>query len=183
MIKFDDLSGITTEANGGGQKYLTLTIPQVGSATIAFSIAGGDIETDYFGSLADTGPFGSNSQARLQWYFDNIKGDNATYGGYVGGAEHVGVLNVNVQKSYSLDVTSVVDGWINNLATNHGFGVWAVSSSGTQGSPIDLASIENTSFFGPLLTSVPVPEPSSLLLGVLAVVGLIVRHRQFSSIH
>jgi hypothetical protein len=176
VIKFDDLAGIQTVANGGPQKFLTLETMQPGNGTFAFSVAGADIHNGYpTTSGSFNGPAGSGD-ARLQWYFDNIKGDDATFGGYAGGADHIGVLNVAGGPSvYSLDVTAVVDAWIDGTTPNHGFGVWAVSSSAAQGSDLDFASMENPitggGYFGPRLTSIAVPEPATVglvLVGMAA---------------
>lgn len=173
VIKFDDLTGIDTVADGGPNKYLTLEAPQTGAATIAFSVAGADIQNGYPSTSGSFNGPGGTATDRLQWYFDNVKGDDASYGGYAGGAQHIGVLDIIAEATYSLDVTSVVDAWIDGSVPNHGFGVWAVSSTGGEGNPVDFASLENLvvggSYNGPLLTSKPVPEPATW---ALALVGL-----------
>jgi hypothetical protein len=137
-------------------------------------VAGADVQNGYpTTSGSFNGPAGDGT-ARLQWYFDNIKGDDASYGGYAGGADHIGVLNVaGAPKTYSLDVTAVVDAWIDGTAPNYGFGVWAASTTAAQGADLDFASMENPltggGYFGPRLTSVAIPEPASI---GLALVGL-----------
>lgn len=183
VIKFDNLAGIETVANGGPSKYLTLETMQAGAGTYAFSVAGADVQNGYPSTSGSfNGPAGNDTQ-RLQWYFDNIKGDDATYGGYAGGADHIGVLNVAGSPSvYSLDVTAVVDAWIDGTVPNYGFGVWAVSTSAAQGSDLDFASMENPltggNYFGPRLTSVAVPEPATVGLVLLGLAGTsLVRRR------
>lgn len=176
VIKFDNLAGLQTVANGGPSKYLTLETMQAGCGLYAFSVAGTDIHNGYpTTSGSFNGPAGDGG-ARLQWYFDNIKGDDATYGGYAGGADHIGVLSVSGAPSvYSLDVTAVVDAWIDGTVPNYGFGVWAVSTTSTQGSDLDFASMENPltggSYFGPRLTSIAVPEPATVGLVLLGLAG------------
>lgn len=167
VVKFD-VSGLQTVANGGPQKYLTLDWIQPGQAEVAVSVAGADIETGYtFGPFF---PQDGNHDARLQWYFDNIKGDDAAYGGYAGGATHVGVINPRSPSPFSLDVTAVVDAWIDGSTPNYGFGLWAVSSAGGQGGTLDFASSEYAGgggFAGPRLTSQPIPEPATAALSLL----------------
>ncbi len=186
VIKFDNLAGIQTVANGGPSKYLTLETMQAGTGTFAFSVAGADVHNGYpTTSGSFNGPAGSGD-ARLQWYFDNIKGDDPAYGGYAGGADHIGVLNVaGSPTTYSLDVTSVVDAWIDGTVPNFGFGVWAVSTSAAQGSDLDFAASESPAlgnpYFGPRLTSVAVPEPATVglvLVGVAAGAGALSRKQR-----
>jgi hypothetical protein len=175
VIKFDNLAGIQTVANGGPSKFLTLETMQSGTGVFGVSVAGADFQTSYL-------PAGSGNP-KLQWYFDNIKGDDAAYGGYAGGADHVGVLNVAGSPSvYSLDVTAVVDAWIDGSVPNYGFGLWAESTSAAQGSDLDFASMENPivggGYFGPRLTSVAIPEPATIGLVLVGLVGaLVVRKR------
>lgn len=182
VIKFDDLTGIDTVANSGPNKYLTLETMQSGSAIVAFSVAGADVQNGYPSTSGSfNGPSGTSTE-RVQWYIDNIKGDDPTYGGYAGGADHIGVLNLGAQGTYSLDVTSVVDAWIDGSVPNHGFGVWAVNSSGGQGSPLDFASSENpllgNPFDGPILTSTSIPEPATASVFVIGMAAVsLVRRR------
>jgi PEP-CTERM motif len=184
VIKFDDLSGIETVANGGPSKYLALETMQSGSGTFAFSVAGADIQNGYpTTSGSFNGPTGTADE-RLQWYFDNIKGDDATFGGYAGGADHIGVLEVaGGPTTYSLDVTAVVDAWLDGTVPNYGFGVWAVSTSAAQGADLDFASMENPitggGYFGPRLTSIAVPEPASCAMLLVGIAGLAVRRSRF----
>ena len=177
VVKFD-VSGLDTLANGGPQKFLTLDWLQAGAAEVAVSVAQADIETSYtFGPFF---PQDGNEEARLQWYFDNIKGNDASYGGYAGGAPHVGVVALGGAGSYSLDVTAVVDAWIDGAAPNYGFGVWAVSSAGGMGAPQDFASSEYAgpgAFQGPRLNSQPVPEPATWTMAVVACGALAWRRR------
>jgi hypothetical protein len=165
VIKFDDLTGINTVADGGPNKYLTLETPQFGAATIGVSVAGDDVQNGYPSTSGSFNGPGGTADDRLQWYFDNIKGDDASFGGYAGGAQHIGVLDVYAKSTYSLDVTSVVDAWIEGSTPNYGFGLWAVASSGGDGNPVDFASMENpilgTAYHGPLLTSDAAPAPST----------------------
>jgi hypothetical protein len=145
---------------------------QAGSGTFALSVAGADIQNGYpTTSGSFNGPAGTADQ-RLEWYFDNIKGDDASYGGYAGGADHIGVLEVaGGPTTYSLDVTAVVDAWLDGTVPNYGFGVWAASTSAAQGADLDFASMENPitggGYFGPRLTSIAVPEPASVALVVM----------------
>jgi hypothetical protein len=176
VVKFDNLAGLQTVANGGPSKFLTLETMQSGSGVFGVSVAGADIHNGYpTTSGSFNGPNGT-ADARLQWYFDNIKGDNASYGGYAGGADHLGVLNVaGMPATYSLDVTAVVDAWLDGSVPNYGFGLWAASTTGAQGADLDFASLENPltggGYFGPRLTSNAIPEPASvglMLVGLAA---------------
>ncbi len=155
VIKFDDIEGLSTKAAGGGDKFLRLstdTFP--GPATVAASIARADIEADdasgYPSPLFSMNPFGTNLD-RLRWYMQNIKGDDPAFGGYAGGATHVGILEVDAPGTYQIDVTSAVDSWIDGSRPNFGFGLWGVAVSGGQGNTFDLASLENPSGGGPVL--------------------------------
>lgn len=186
VIKFDDLTGIDTVTNGGPSKFLTLETLASGNAVVAFSVAGDDVQNGY-PSTSGTGPGAFNGPGggaldRLQWYFDNIKGDDANYGGYAGSAEHIGVLNLGAQGTYSLDVTSIVDAWIDGSVANNGFGVWAPSTSGGQGSPLDFASLQNpvlgNPYYGPLLTSIAVPEPTSVAMALLSIAAMTLARRR-----
>lgn len=176
VIKFDDLAGVQTLANGGGQKFLTLTTFSSGSAVFGVSRAGEDILGDY-----PSGAFGGmtgSANERLAWYQDHIKGNDASYGGYAGGAEHIGVFEFSGAETLSLDVTATVDSWIDGTTNNYGFGLWAVSTSAGQGADYDLASIENTVHSNPILSSSAVPEPSSLgLLGLFGGLAFLRRRR------
>jgi hypothetical protein len=175
VLQFGNLTGIQTVANGGPSKYLKLwthTFP--GSSTIAVSVAKADINNDangYPGGFFYPGNPSGTDTARLQWYFNNIKGNDATYGGYAGGANHAGILNVTAAGMALLDVTAVVDAWIDGSVPNYGFGLWGVNVSGGQGNTFDFASMSNPSGLVPQLSS-SVPEPGSLVLGALSVIGL-----------
>ncbi|MBN1853463.1 MAG: hypothetical protein JW829_12090 [Pirellulales bacterium] len=174
VIQFDSLEGIETRANGGPNKYLTLTTtifkdysdPYV----IGVSVAMADIDSNTDGypiPIGQNPPFfpgnpTGESIDRLQWYFDNIKGDDDAYGGYAGGAIHVGILDVPEPGTYSLDVTTAVDGWIDGSIENYGFGLWGVSLPWPYsyypgpGDQIEFASIEHGTIPGPTLESLPV---------------------------
>ena len=179
VINFDDLTGITTKADGGGDKFLklsTLNVP--GASTIGVSAAQAPFASaaDGYPSPAVPGNPVGDETSRLTWYQSNIKGDDATLGGYAGGAKHLGVLEVSSMGDYFLDVTSTVDSWIDGTATNHGFGLWGVSVAGGQGNGFDFVSSDNATGGGPQLLSV-VPEPSSVVLAFLALgfIGLLRR--------
>lgn len=167
VIKFD-VSGLTTVANGGPEKHLWLDWIQDGPAEVAVSAAGADMETGYpFGGFIDDG----QGEARYQWYRDNIKGDDSAYGGYAGGATHLGVIDTNTAGTYSLDVTAAVDAWIDGSVPNYGFGLWAVNSGSAQGSTLDFASSEYAGaggFQGPRLALRTIPEPAAATLACLA---------------
>lgn len=158
-----DVSGLTA----AGDKYLTITSSSVpGPSTIAVSVAQADIMTDY---PWPGGP--TNAAARLQWYQDNIKGDNAAYGGYAGGAPHVGVIEVPTPGSYSIDVTDEVNSWISGTP-NYGFGLWGVSVGNVMlQETMQIATIENPNGLGPRLTSAPVPEPTNMMLAFVGLLG------------
>ncbi|MEM7313607.1 MAG: hypothetical protein AAF497_10700 [Planctomycetota bacterium] len=156
VVKFDDLTGIATVANGGPSKYLTLDAADPGTALIGISAAADDVLTGYpspfFGY---SGPTPTTDVNRLQWYFDNVKGDDDEFGGYAGGATHAGTISVDGVGDYSVDVTSIVDSWIDGTTPNHGFGLWAVSTTAGQSTPLDFASSQHPTLDGPRLTSVP----------------------------
>lgn len=181
VIKFGNLSGLATVANGGPSKFLTVKTLNPGSASYAVSVAGGDIVSTYPSSAGSfIGPDGSATD-RLQWYFNNIKGDDSAYGGYAGGADHVGVFNfAGAPNTYSLDVTAVVDAWIDGTVPNNGFGLWAVSSPGGLGAPFDLASAENSLFAGAQLTDVAAPEPATIGLVLVGLAGSLCVRRRFA---
>ncbi len=169
VIEFDNLTGLNTLANGGPQKFLTLTTLGQGAATFGVSVAGADFQTDYLSH--PFGPAGAN--ARLQWYHNNIKGDDANFGGYTGGAQHLGIIHAINEGTFSLDVTDAVDAWLEGTTPNFGFGIWGVSTSGSQGNDYDFASIENTGFAGAqLFETAAIPEPSSFGIAALAIGGV-----------
>lgn len=158
VIKFGDLSGLSTKAAGGGDKFLRLatdTFP--GPANVAVSIAKADINagnaTGYPSPLFPGNPFNGLNTDRLRWYMNNIKGDDPAYGGYAGGAPHVGVINFSAPGTYQIDVTAAVDSWISGARPNYGFGLWGVTVSGEQNNTFDLVSLENpnASTAGPAL--------------------------------
>ncbi len=170
LIRFDGLSGVDTVANGGPDKYLVLEVHNFpGAATVAFSVAAEDIDsnTNEYPSFFFPGNPAGGDVDRLQWYMDNIKGDDARFGGYAGGAAHIGVLEVNGASKFSIDVTSVVDAWIDGSTPNYGFGVWGVAVGGGLGDTFDFASSDNPLGNGPYLSSVPVPEPGSIAMAIL----------------
>jgi hypothetical protein len=175
VLQFGNLAGIQTIANGGPSKYLKLSTHSFpGASSVAVSVAQADINSDtngYPGGFFFPGNPSGTDTSRLQWYFDNIKGDDPTYGGYAGGADHVGVLNVTAPGMVVLDVTSVVDAWIDGSVPNYGFGLWGVNVSGGQGNTFDFTSMSNPSGFVPVLATT-VPEPGSLALGALSVIGM-----------
>lgn len=171
VMKFDDLAGLTTKADGGPDKFLRLNVAAFpGPSTIGVSAAADDIESTYPSFMFPGNPPGDES-ARLQWYMDNIKGDDASFGGYAGGARHLGVLEVDAAEAYFLDVTETVDAWIDGSAPNHGFGLWGVEVAGGQGDTFDLASIESSAFVSAGLVDA-VPEPASILLVLSALLAL-----------
>jgi hypothetical protein len=171
LIKFDDLTGLKTKAAGGGDKFLRLathTFP--GPATIGVSAARADIEADDLTGYPS--PMFENSQIflgktgsdRLTWYKNNVKGNDPAYGGYAGGAPHLGVIHFTAAGTYQFDVTAAVDAWISGTRPNYGFGLWGISVSGEQGNTFDLVSLENpaASTKGPALivtgqSSTPTP--------------------------
>jgi hypothetical protein len=171
LIKFDDLTGLKTKAAGGGDKFLRLaTHAFPGPASIGVSIALADIEADDLSGYPS--PMFENSQIflgktgsdRLTWYKNNIKGNDPAYGGYAGGAPHLGVINFTAAGTYQFDVTSAVDSWISGTRPNFGFGLWGITVSGEQGNTFDLVSLENpaASTKGPALivtgqSSTPTP--------------------------
>ena len=73
----------------------------------------------------------------------------------------VGIMNFNSAGAVSLDVSSAVDAWLANPASNFGFGLVGVTS-GTQGLTAQFYSTENavSSSNAPAL----IPEPSNLAL-------------------
>ncbi|RIK84766.1 MAG: hypothetical protein DCC68_00295 [Planctomycetota bacterium] len=157
VIKFDDLGGLATKAAGGGDKFLRLSTHNFpGPSTIAVSIAKADIDADdgtgYPSPLfpGNGGLQGTNTD-RLRWYMANIKGDDPQYGGYAGGAKHVGEFDIPAAGTYQLDVTTAVDAWISGTRPNFGFGVWSVADAGVQGNTFDFASLENPNGNGPAL--------------------------------
>lgn len=151
LIKFDDLTGLKTKATGGGDKFLRLSTELLpGPATIAVSVAKADIEandaTGYPSPLFDGNLFaGKTNVDRLRWYMNNIKGDNPAYGGYAGGAPHVGAIQFNNPGTYQIDVTAAVDSWISGARPNFGFGLWGVSVAVEDRETFDLVSLENPS--------------------------------------
>jgi hypothetical protein len=171
LIKFDDLTGLKTKAAGGGDKFLRLatdTFP--GPATVGVSIALADIEAD--DQTGYPSPMFENSQIflgktgsdRLRWYKSNIKGDDPAYGGYAGGAPHLGVINFSAAGTYQIDVTEAVDSWVSGARPNFGFGLWGVSVVVEDRDAFDLVSLENpnASTLGPALivsgeSSTPAP--------------------------
>ena len=163
LIRFDDLSGIATKASGGPDKYLTLSASGVPvPSVIGVSIANQDITSSTEGypgraSIFPGNPTGT-SVDRLQWYMDNIKGDDPTYGSYAGGATHVGVLTVTEPGDYSIDVTAAVDAWIEGLIPNYGFGLWGVEGADPfAGELTDFVSMHNDNGIArPTLQSLPI---------------------------
>jgi hypothetical protein len=146
-IQFGDLSGLKTKAAGGGDKFLELTTYNFpGPSTIAISIAKADINADdlsgYPSPLFMGNTFGLPVD-RLRWYMNNIKGDNAEYGGYAGGAPHVGALEINAAGTHRLDVTAAVDSWLSGERPNFGFGIWSAADAGEQGNTFDFVSLDN----------------------------------------
>lgn len=155
VVKFDDLSSLATKAAGGGDKFLRLstdTFP--GPATIGVSVAQADIEANDatgYPSLLFLGNRNGLNVDRLRWYMNNIKGDDPAYGGYAGGAPHVGTIDIAAAGTYEIDVTAAVDDWIVGSQPNYGFGLWGIDVSGEQGNTFDLASSENPNGNGPVL--------------------------------
>jgi hypothetical protein len=159
VVKFGNLSGLTTKATGGGDKYLALTTSRFpGPASLGITIAQADIEandaTGYPSPLFLGNRFGLNTD-RLSWYMANIKGDNAAYGGYAGGAPHLGVMQFSQPGTQYLNVTTAVDAWIDGTRPNHGFGIWGITVSGGQDNTFDLFSMNDPSNNGPSLVSSP----------------------------
>lgn len=177
VIEFADLTGIDTVANGGPEKHLVLEMHSfTGASTIAFSVAAkptnSPTEGYPAGGFFPGNPSGTDVE-RVQWYMNNIKGDDGSYGGYAGGATHIDVLSIGGLGSYSIDVTSVVDSWIDGSVANNGFGVWGVSVVGGVGNTFDFASANNPLGNGPVLSdTAAVPEPTTLALGLLGLVGV-----------
>jgi hypothetical protein len=174
VVKFDDLGGMTTQASSGGAKFLKLSVNQLpGPATIGVSAARQDIESDTDGY--PSGFFAGNPQGneidRLNWFHANIKGDDAAFGGYVGGAAHLGVIEATTVADYFLDITTTVDAWLDGQLPNNGLGLWGVSVPGGMGNTFDFVSSDSPSGLGPQLVSV-VPEPAGLVMSTLALTTL-----------
>ncbi len=184
VVKFEDLTALDTKANGGGDKFLKLTVGALpGDSTVAISAAKEDIESDtngYPSGFFSGNPAG-NENDRLQWYMDNVKGDDATYGGYDGGAAHLGAFDVTAFGDIYLDVTATVDGWIDGSAANHGFGLWGINVPGGLGNTLDFVSSDNPAGGGPELVS-QIPEPSAITLSVLAIAGLGFRRKRLGTL-
>jgi hypothetical protein len=177
VVKFGNLAGLTTKSSGGGEKYLQISTSNFpGPSSVAVSIALADIDandlTGYPSPLFPGNRFGLNTD-RLRWYMNNIKGNNAAFGGYAGGAPHVGVMEFNAAGTFYLKVTDAVDAWISGTRPNYGFGLWGISVSGEQGNTFDLASANHPSITGPVLVnSLPGSTP---LLGDTNLDGLVNR--------
>jgi hypothetical protein len=157
VVKFGNLAGLTTKASGGGEKYLQLSTTNFpGPSTVAVSIALADIDandaTGYPSPLFPGNRFGLNTD-RLRWYMNNIKGNDPAFGGYAGGAPHVGVIDFNTAGTFYLKVTDAVDAWISGARPNHGFGLWGIDVSGEQGNTFDIASANHASVSGPILVN------------------------------
>ncbi|MGE9267828.1 MAG: PEP-CTERM sorting domain-containing protein [Verrucomicrobiales bacterium] len=79
----------------------------------------------------------------------------------------------------SIDVTDIVNEWIAGTRANYGF---AIRPDGGDGR-FEIETQRNapqTSSVGPYLSTVPVPEPSALLLSAFGLAGLLRRQRQGS---
>ncbi|MDG2383759.1 MAG: PEP-CTERM sorting domain-containing protein [Pirellulaceae bacterium] len=181
IIKFDDLAGLSTKSDGGGDKFLklsTLAVPDTSTIGVSATKVDFPSTTDGYPSAAFPGTPDGDGLARLQWYQSNIKGDDPAFGGYAGRADHLGMLEIPAMGDYYLDVTSTVDSWIDGSEANHGFGLWGVNVAGGQGNSFDFISSDNATGDGPQLVSV-VPEPSSLILTFLAIgfIGLLCRRQ------
>ena len=157
VIQFENLDGLETVANGGPEKHLTLStllLPE--ASTVGVTVAQADINSDTDGYPGHPTLFAGNptgtSTDRLQWYMDNIKGDDANFGGYAGGAPHLGVFDIGELGTYSINVTETVDAWIEGTLPNFGFGLWGIDApGGGPGNTIAFNSSENPNGDGPTL--------------------------------
>ena len=151
-----DLAGLSA----GGTSYLQLNLmrfripgPVVpnGPPSYTYATSGYSFDLKVVALGADFSEAGSLSGSDLQeWYTSNLWNRPT-----------VGIMNFNSAGAVSLDVSSAVDAWLANPASNFGFGLVGVSS-GTQGLTAQFYSTENTvsSSNAPAL----IPEPSNLAL-------------------
>lgn len=168
VIEFDDLGAVPA----GGSKFLVVDLeafvtygdapegggpPPVeltptGSATI--KVVG--LGSSYGEVYADAGTTAS------QWYDT-----------YIGNADADATATPTNAGLVSFDVTEVVDGWLNDPTTNHGFGLVVAS-----GQPVELGASSDfltSDSVAPTLSTVP--EPGSMAILALGAVGLLHRRR------
>lgn len=159
VIEFDVSSLSTT-----GNKYLQLssieyvtgqppsqTVSATGAATVQL-VALGASWADYQAA--------ANGQT---WYDTNVQNGSVTV---------LGTFSFTDQSTRHVDVTSTVNGWINNGATNMGFALFSTSGG------VEIGSVENTdATLRPALVDV-VPEPSSSALAAMGSILLLLRRRR-----
>ncbi len=152
--------------SSAGNKYLQLssieyvtgqpgsqTTLTSGSATVQL-VALGESWSDYQAS-----PDGA------AWYDANVQNPGVTV---------LGTFTFNDQGSRLVDVTTTVNGWINDGSTNKGFALFETAGTGN----VEIGSMTNTNVaLRPALVNA-VPEPSSSLLISLGSLFLLLRRRQ-----
>jgi hypothetical protein len=151
-----DLAGLSA----GGTSYLQLSLmrfrvpgPVVPNSPPSYTYATSGYSFDLKvvslgGDFSETGIL--SGSALHEWYANNLWNRPT-----------VGIMNFNSAGAVSLDVSSAVDAWLANPASNFGFGLVGVTS-GTQGLTAQFYSTENavSSSNAPAL----IPEPSNLAL-------------------
>lgn len=151
--KFLSLSAveyISTSPNPSGGRPITTT--STTGAAVVHVVALGDNYNNYL-SAAD----------KVAWYDANVQNAGVTV---------LGTMNFINESTGNIDVTSAVNGWISNAASNNGFAIFSTSGN------VELASVTNTNAaLRPALLDA-VPEPSSiLLLGLASCLSLTLRKR------
>ena len=168
VIEFD----VTSIATGGNKylslsavEYVTLTPNPMGPPTTTISDTGSATV-----QLVALGDSFSNYQAaadKIAWYDANVQSSAVSV---------LGVFNFSNQSTLTVDVTSTVNGWIGDAATNNGFALFSTAGN------VELASSTYTDdpSLCPALLDTPVstPEPASVTLLGLGGIAFILRRKR-----
>ena len=163
-IEFSNLSGLSS----AGSKFLQLNLKDFKTpGTIVPGYQGPPLY-DYLATgsfrlavVALGAEFSGSETATLStWYQDNLFGRS-----------RIAEVNLTQAGLVQIDVTSAVNGWIVNPATNFGFGLVGITSS-PLATTARFYSMEATGL-GPVLLAIPEPNISSLLwLGIWGIIFL-----------
>ncbi|MBT7959079.1 MAG: PEP-CTERM sorting domain-containing protein [Akkermansiaceae bacterium] len=152
--KFLSLSAVeykTLIPNSGGGPPTTVT-SVTGNATLNI-VALGDSYSNYQAS-AD----------KLAWYDEHVQNEAVAV---------LGTINFTNASTQHINVTSVVNDWIDNPSNNNGFAVFSTSGN------VELASVTNTNAaLRPALVDAVPETSSSALLGIGVLVLIMRRHKQ-----
>lgn len=176
VIEFD-----VTSLTAVGSKYLslsavefvTLTPNPMGPPTTTTSTTGNAIVqvvalgVDYNDGVNGSGSDYVDAASKAGWYDTHVQS---------GSVSVIGTINFNNASTRTIDVTSIVNGWIADGNTNHGFAIFSTSGN------VEIASstyTDDTSLRVALVdTPVTAPEPSSAALLGLGALTLLLRRKK-----